>query len=295
MNNKQTSEIVDNIIKVRMKVSAWRGGGKCEQVEDEAATTHGTDADNVSARIKVLGDGWRKPIIDTEREARQFFRSNTLPWEDGGWRVCPVERYQKLCDGMDRLSDELDMAARNLLRNYDIAVEESKARLNGLFNESMFPPYHVLETRFSIKMRRNIVSVADDVRLANMDGDQVQTIRDEIEAQNSANVQAAVASIVEKLKQLCMDAVGRCSDSKRKDGTEIKRRYGSMISQAESICEALKPLVINGDPAIKKLIADTKDAICAADAQVLRDEGDARKEVKTKASKVLDQISSFGI
>lgn len=87
-----------------------------------------------------------------EISARRVLESHTLPWSDGGYRVCPASR----------ISVEQDLFAslvHNFLQDYPMLRSAALHALGALADPADYPTPYAMQLKFS--MRLNVSSVAE--------------------------------------------------------------------------------------------------------------------------------------
>jgi hypothetical protein len=169
-------------------------------------------------------------------------------------------------------------------------VDDSRQRLNGLFNSADYPSTAELRRRFSFRWTVRPVPTAGDFRVE-LGAAEVDAIRQQITDGLNATVQAAMVDVWNRIKTVVSAMAERLrAYDPAKPGAAPFR--DSIVGNIRELLEVLPSLNLTNDPNVSRF-ADEMRALCAVDAQALRDNMFTREDVAARAEAMLDQMRQF--
>ena len=104
MHKQNNDDIVSNLVRVKLVIGGNSSGTlTANELSEETARLHGADAKSMKTSLTWMPSEYRKSLSGATSSLRAGFNSRTLPWEDGGYRVIPADRYQELVDFVGRI------------------------------------------------------------------------------------------------------------------------------------------------------------------------------------------------
>ena len=183
----------------------------------------------------------------------------------------PVE-FLDYTSQMRALRADFESAVKSFLANYSAFVDNSRIRLNGLFNESDYPSASEIRTRFAFAVRVLPMPDARDFRIELADG-QADAIRAEIEA----STKAALNSAMRDAWQRIADNVGRMVErlTAFKPGEKGTRAEGifrdSLVENVRELVALLPTFNLTDDAALAAVAARMESELCQHSAEELRE------------------------
>lgn len=95
-----------------------------------------------------------RQLLNAVSAVYQYHKTHTLPYEDRGPRLLPVDRYEKYRDDMRKLIDEVDTTRRQVMPEYDnhvltdIALRGSRAKVEDYPTKDDFDAALNIDFRF---------------------------------------------------------------------------------------------------------------------------------------------------
>jgi hypothetical protein len=134
-----------------LETGAWRATKKHKAETQEENARHNTDAARVL--VKLTNNHALHGIYKLDAAAYQDHKRLTLPSAQPGMRLLPNGREFEHADRMRELSDQRRALVSEFLAAYDGEKAAAPARLNGLYDASMWPPHEIVASKFVFRTR----------------------------------------------------------------------------------------------------------------------------------------------
>ena len=287
MQKETTSEnIVRSLVKCALSISCWDGRVDSPEMARELEIAKKVDSGTLETKVKYLPPFYVTPITTAASQLRTYFDMHTLPWENGGWKICTAKKYQKLMDGLVQRKRTFDDAVNTLIENYDEVYTASKIKVKEVFRADKFPSKDDLALKYGVHVYRDSVHASNDVRIEGLSDAVVNDIKMDVKKQYEDQIQMAVANIASRLRDVALDIVDRTS--KGAEGL----KFATLVTKINKTCDSLSGLNITDDPKIDALIEKFK-SMGKVDAESLRESDSSRTELKTQAQDILSALDSF--
>lgn len=278
---------------ISLNISQWEGRRFDREITDEVNTQHGAAANAGRFNKALIEPTELKGINQVVGTTRAGFLTRTLPWMNDGTRILNAATYIDFSNWVRDQRGLFDAEVEAFLKRYPDLVEASKIRLAGMFKDGDYPSADQLRHKFSISTRVMPVPNHNDFRVDISDA-QADELRREIEASVGSATDAAIKDVFSRVKEVAERMAERLMAYK--PGTPGVRAEGtfrdSLVGNARDLAELLPSLNITGDDRIDALVIRLKD-MAAEDADVLRNNGDARQATAAKAQEILDTIGDY--
>lgn len=284
MNNNEN--VIRSLLRVKLSISAWLGQQRVAGLEDELEQNKGAESGSSVVKLKVIPKEYFNRITQSMSQLRTFWDANSLPWEDGGWRVVPTSQYHRLLTQTQVLKENFEASVKNLTDNYDACLTLAKTKLNGLFDEKLYPSKDDIAGRYEVRIYTTVIPMAQDVRVTGLTEEQVAETKRNIENQCNEQVKLARVNVVERLKELTEDIVDRMNQPAK--GT----KYECLLKKVEKTGDALSRLNLEADPILDNLIKDVRE-IGKRDRDEIAASETVRSEIATKAKEILEKIAAL--
>ena len=284
---QDVGEIVSSLVKVKLRIGGAATSVRSRELSGETARAHGAKEQDITTQIKWLAREYTADIGAAYSRLRSGFNARTLPWEDGGYRAVPADRYQALCDFVAEAGEQYRAAGQKVADEWDAAIAEAKGRLNGLMAKMNIPSRDEFISAFAFDFRSDVIVAPADMRVAGIAEAQISRIRAQAEADYADRIQNGVDSMLATLTELLTELVGRTGKEKQ-DGV----RYGGWAERAKKAVAAMRHLNITDDARLAGLLDRVKLIAEGMDAEAVRENGRERAKVRTDA---VDALDCFGV
>lgn len=224
---------------VQLNTSHWAARKYDKKVTREIDEAHNAHQAGRFNKTLILSD-LLSAVNACLGKARSYHYEVTMPWDDSGQRLLPVEKYFEYTKKMQEFQLQHKTAVDTFLREYPDLREQAKERLNTLFNEGDYPDARALAGKFNLSYRIIPIADSDDLRIS-MSEEEAKEIRKNIEDGLNERVHNAKNNLVERAI-----TVIEALHERLKDNTATFR--DSLIGNVVSLAELLPSMNFDNDP-----------------------------------------------
>ena len=256
--HSEDKPIAQRALLVKLQLSNWG-----EQAIDKNATEAVAQANNVAPGAgkytkRLLNKSATAQVREVGRQARSFHNSLTIPWDDNGTRLLPINAYEKYTTRIDELVEHRRNAVNELINGFQHHVDEAQSTLGGLFDATQYPDPESLRNSFNMNVEFD--PVPDSNRfIADIPDAEREKIKQAIEQRIANRINAGLEDICQRLAKLIKIAHQKMQD--RDDGDPNGRIYDTMVTALREMVENIPLINITNDPrlneAAEKLLAAT--------------------------------------
>ena len=288
--NTQTQTIADRAMLVSLSISMYNAIRTDAKITKEVAVQHNSDESMGQYKKATMAKEALDPLKKLAGSLRTEFYRRTLPWNDDGSRILTGAGYFDFAEFMRKGEAEWLPLVDTFCDNSPAYFDEAERRLNGLWNpEDRISPSD-LRRRFSFRWTVRPVPTAGDFRVE-LGASEVQAIRQQIEDGLNATVQAAMKDVWDRIKTVVSAMAERLrAYDPAKPGAAPFR--DSLVTNIRELLDVLPSLNLTNDPKVAEFAAQMA-ALCANDAQVLRDNMFTREDIAARAEAMLAQMRQF--
>lgn len=276
-----------NLVKVRVRISAWTGNAKSLEGRQELAMDHAAEADAVTVGLHILPKALQKQIRDHSIGIRKVVKSLSLPFEDGGYRILKSSEYSRLNKEVQRRKDAFEnFVYDEIYLKYNELTHIARKRLGSLFNEDMFPDSDQILKRFGVRMSVQPVENLDDLQIKGISNDELEEIKRATKEELENNLLEGQMDLVRNLRKMVENII----DKTDKEGSRYKRA----LENLKELCDSVPMLNIFESEELNNLAKSIKEKIAETDSDSIKDDPKVAKAIKVEASSfvdALDQIS----
>lgn len=263
-NIANPASMASRIMLCTLNTSAWRATRlhKAETKAEQAR--HNSKAPKVL--VKICDHNALTEIAKLDAAAATWHRLNTMPSVQDGMRMVPAAGQFKHSDKMHEFDDQRAALVKAFIADYENEKAAAKIRLNGLYEESMWPSREDVARRFSFTTRYLACPT---------DGAWGEWLAES----------ARVAE--EDLRDRVREALERVRDRCKADGP----LYSTVFSNLGDLIAMVPDLNLTDAPDLQQVAVAAK-AIAVADVEALRDEKNdkLRKQVGKQAASILTML-----
>lgn len=282
-----TNSIQSRAMLVNLSISVWTA-----RKYDAGATADACRASNAASNAgrfnKALLPKAALAGIQTKAgEIRARHYELTLPWDNNGARILPVEMYEKYQAAIYPLIEEFDRLVNAFVPAYSEFRRMAKQDLGAMYNESDYPA--TVRDKFAVEVEVSSIPSSDHFYARVSDG-QVNAIREQITKTVENRLQGTVNECWDRLK-------GQLSKMVDRLGTEDAIFRDSLTENLLTLLDTLPALNVTGDPALDKSIMDTRRMFQRAGRFIapdqLRNDKGLRKTVAAETARILKEMESL--
>lgn len=309
---RSVQDITDKIVNVshhamlaRFSISLWTARKSDKRLADSVAKStrqddSGAGADSFNVIKRLLPPDALDGIDDIARAARQYHKLNTLPWQYDGVGILYSKAYFDYTKAMREYERLFNAAVDEFMPKYQDHMAAAKILLADAYDEEDYPHPMRVRAKFAYVLRFSKVEMGSDFRVPAIGDDAQNEIRDEINRQANESINQMVRVVWEQVHEHVNHVVERLTafnEREEKPAEDRKRGEGtfrdSLIDNLRDLVQRIPHINITEDPAIEQMRVRLLRQLCQEDADVLRESSLTRKDVLTKATKILADVGEF--
>jgi hypothetical protein len=211
MRDEKMKDITEKAMLVKLKVRGTDFGTtkKDKAVTESIANQYGAEKDAGAYTKRLIAKEFTATLSTLSREVKALHRGLTLPWDDDGERILPIEVYFDYMQQMRSYKADYKRAVDELKFKWEDAMRNAKQRLGRMFNEEDYKHRNAADLfclhpdtgeylRFSIDLRTRPIPVSTDFRVM-LNREESDRVRQEIDRQYQETIRDAVADLWERL------------------------------------------------------------------------------------------------
>jgi len=269
---------------VSLSVHKFNPSKTDKRVTKDVLVAHGA-ADKTGKFTKVLlPEEAVEPFSKVESRLRIFHTTNTLPWDEDGMRVLPIDNFDSYKDGVKQALAEWETLKRAFRPEYERWRDVQQIRLNGLFNPKDYPPVDKVMEKFAIETRWLPMPDKEDFRVS-LAADALSELEQSVEDRVSRAAAAARNDLYSRLAK-------RLEHISSTFSKEEPRFHDTIITNLRELCRLIPSLNVTGDPEIENLRITVLERVAQFDPDDLREDETKRSEAKQSAD---DILASMGL
>lgn len=275
--------------------------------KDQVAATNAADADKAiserfTAYVQRLDKEDRLPPQQILSEARRYLDfPNGFPWDGKGGFCVRNTKLDEILTKLEEFRAKFYDAVDTLCAGLPALEAKARQDLNGAFSRLGFPTEAEVRERYTFNIKTGAIPHADDTRLNNVSAKALESITANIRKEQSEKISDLHKQVVGSLEAALGRVVSNLTEFS--DG-KITRFEDSLVTNLESLVEALPSLNVTGDRAVDQTIARSRTLVAglqkALQEQTLRDKkseaGPAvRKEIAKEAGDILSKLKAGAV
>lgn len=251
MNNSELSDVLtSNYMLASMTVRTWGATKK-----DDLATaeiTHSKQAEDGAATVtkKLFGRKYQKlETANAKYNAiRNWFYANSVSWtstsgsDRRGARLVGTMQAMEFLRSFAKMKTEAEAALQEFLDDYDRAVAEAQIKLGGLYDPSVYPPRHIVRSRFDAIMTLNPLPSGGDFSRISIPAAMAEGLRERYEMRAKVQIENAVDDLQARL----LDELNRISTQLGKvaagEKTRLYKTLNTNMRTLTGLARSLAPL-----------------------------------------------------
>jgi len=280
MTAKKLKPIITKMVLINLHISFDAGRRTMNNLSKTIAKDNDADAAMLSTSIKMIPKDKVASFTAAVSQAREFYKKNSLPWEDGNWRVVPVNRLQQFRDDLDTLiSKASDEHQRCYIASYDglkDAADKKKGKLN-----VQFPSKKELEESFAIEYNVGAIASVEDIRIVGIDTAMRKQIQQDTEKRYNQQIEKGLIEQVTNISNTLEDLVERVGEDDQKG-----KKYTRAMANFKAMLETTEHLNITGNEALASACKMAREKITNWSPDAIKSNPEVRSAIKGAAEGV---------
>lgn len=288
------TNLAEKAMLVSVSISIWSGRKLDKEVTDSVNREHAASVDAGRYNKALVAPHALAEIVATANRARKIHYARSLPWLDDGARIMSAAGYLEFAKELRGVKDEFDAAVSKFIGGYGDFVDDARRRLNGMFKESDYPAATDIAGRFRFERRIWPLPASDDFRVS-VGAESQAEIRREIADQLNSAMSGAMSDAFRRVAETVGAMAQKLAEFQPAKGKGDKASgifRDSLVENVRELTGLLPSLNITGDARLAE-IAERMKALCASDADVLREDADVRAHVQKEAAAIVAAVSDY--
>jgi hypothetical protein len=295
-------DITEKAMLVKLKVRGTDFGTtkKDKSVAESIAAQYGADSDAGSYNKRLIAKRFTEELGRIGREAKDFHRSLTLPWDDDGERILPVEVYFDYMQKMRSFKAEYQLAVHGLRDQWNDAMNEARSRLGKMFKEDDYSKRSAAELfclhpdtgeylRFAIDLKARPIPVSTDFRVM-LNREESDKVKQEIERQYRETIRDAVTDLWDRVQEPIENLRDKMAAYNSGD---LKTFQSAWVNNVKAVIDVVPRLNVTGDEKLDQLCRDAQNLLCSWNADQLKASQPTREFIAKSADDILAQMAGY--
>lgn len=283
-----TGELAERAMLSTLHISSWSGMMHDREVTDSVHEDFKAAKEAGRYNKRLVASEFFSDVRKAHNYARSLHRFLTLPWEDDGTRVLANNAYINYIAKMKAAKRDVEDAVKAFLKTPEPYVNEARTRLGKMFDAADYPDAGELKDKFKFDIEIKPLVRASDFRVKLSD-DTTKVIIADIEKRTNERLEKAVKNIFTRV----IENVGHMKDRLKEHNNSGAIIRDTVVYNVNELADMMPSLNITGDPRIDELAQQLKAELVEHSPEILRKEVNTRKEVISKADKLLKKVQSF--
>lgn len=279
------SAISQKAMLVKLTVRQWTANVIDRSITKDVAVQFGVNPDVGRYNKMLLHKNALKAVKSAVSALRSYYYENTLPWGDDTSRLLPAANYMNFSQEVRTLRAEVDNAVNDFIQKYPGYVQEAQKRLGAMFKADDYPASAELINMYQTTIDVYPVPDSNDFRVM-LQNEDVETIKQEIEARNQEATTAAMSDLWKRLHTSVSNMFERLSD-------ESGVFRDSLVQNIADLCTLLPRLNVANDPQLEYMRQQIENKLCACTPQELREDKIKRSQVAADSGALLTAMSGY--
>ena len=285
--------ILENAMLVTVSINMWDGRRLDRAASRKVTEDHHAHDDNALRVNKLLcSKEAMQPFMTAASAIRTHHKDKTLPWRDQGARLLPRKLYMPFMEKHGELTEAyMDAAKAFCFEAYTAEIDRAMFRLGTAFNQNDYEQPDVLIRRFGATLDIDAINDPADFRVQ-MEEDQVERIREDIEAKVNRRVEDAVAHVWQRVEKTVTHFVKRMNSQTETEGRRSPL-HATTLTNLKELVEALPAMNITGDKRLDKLAKRLEKTLCGYEITDLKGKPENCEQAAAAAQTIMDDMEGI--
>lgn len=293
--NVSIPTLADSAALCYVRVSIWSARKLDKKQTQKSLTAAGAtnDGGRFNKHLLANADAALKEVARKGNQIRDYVEANTLPWDDAGNRLISNVQMLSTVGDLANLQQEFNDAVDAFVAEYPVLRAEAIHNLGDMGNEDDYPQPDVVRGKFSVSVSYSPLPVGfGDIRQG-MTQSQAQAWQSHFEGNVKAQVNGALASAWERLKESLERYSDRLQPRDGDNADKMRIFKDTMVEGLRDTLTLLEGINVFGDADLIKTCADVRASVAHIDAGQLRSSPAIAVTVKSEVDEILARMKAF--
>ncbi len=282
MSNAQ--KYANQAMLVTLSISKWSASKTDKSVTEDVISQNGAEhgAGRFTKRLISKNDADLKAINSAASQLRLFHRSLTMPWDNNGRDLLPAKAFLKYKSKMTELENAYYLAVDNFISGYNLKVRTAQATLGHMFNIDDYPMEDDIRACYGVDLKVEPVPLGANLKVG-ISQQFLDEEREKIEASVLERVRSAHKTLYQRLQKVAGNVIELMS----RDEANFKSTFITNVMETANLLEMLD---LEDDGQLQDSARKLKEAVNRYGYHRLKEDEEARKEVKEDAQAQLERL-----
>ena len=285
----KTKPIVTKMAMVNLHISHDGGRRNMKDIANKVEKDNKTGQGIVQASIRMFPASMTTEFTRAVSRCRTYYLENSLPWEEGNWRVVPVTKLQQFKDDIEELisktQDAFDKVFDTGYSKLEAYFKKAKGNLNVIF-----PTKDELKKKFEISYNIGAITSPDDIRIIGIDS----AMRSQIEKQTEERYQAQIEEGLMELTKKLSSQLDNLEERLEEDDQNGKK-YSRFMDNLKEQVQVCKDLNVTRNQKLDAACDVIEKTICNWSPEAIKSSAEVRNNIRQNAGSVQEQLAGITI
>ena len=277
-----------------LRIKRWPGTMIDKAVTSEVETAKNAKKGSGSFSKRLFNKSTLSKMNAIAQRIRDEHRHLTLPWNDSGDRLLPINKHQDYKKRLGTMIDEFMGARSDFVKNYEHSVKEEVSRLGDLYNVGDYPTVDEIKEKFEITLGFTPVPDASHF-VADCGDDERDRIRKEMEQEIEGRIRSANTNLFERLQEAVEGIAKRLEPGEEGKPTAIR---DAALTNLTDLLGTIESLNLTDNTLIQRVCGEIRDTFDGVVATELREKSrkfdpDKYNKVRNKMESLKEQFSGY--
>jgi hypothetical protein len=289
MAKAKSKAVITKLVLINLHISYDTGRRTMKALSKKVASDNQADANMITTSVKLIPNDKIGSFTTAISKARDYYKSKSLPWEDGNWRVVPVNRLQQFKDDLDALISEVKDEFRKCFENNYDTLKESAEKKRGAIKIE-FPTKKELKESFNIEYNLGAIASSDDIRIVGIDTAMRDKIKKETESRYNAQIEKGLQELAQNLLSAVEDISNRVSED-----DQTGKKYTRFMNNLKGMAETAENLNVTGNETLVDSCKMIRENIANWSPEAIKTQPEVRESIKKAAGGIRESLAKVSI
>jgi len=269
-------------VKSRLKIGMFRRTALDKKQSSDLARVKNADETMVKVSKVLLGESATlKSLRQMANKIRAFHYDNTLPWDDGGYRMLPNDHYTAYDKEMQGYMRQFETLRAAFKKEYAADIVLAQKNLGTMFDQDDYPDVSTIDALVYLTLKYDPIANDADFRVT-LPTEKMDELRADWRTREKQILVDANKHLWERFSEIVTHANERLS----KDGAKFHYTLPQSLADFKDVLSGLN---ITDDQLLSNLAADAAK-IADVPLDQLRKDSDVRAKAAKEQAVVLEKI-----
>ena len=297
-----------------INISVWEARKQDRKTAEEVTASKGARSKRAATVHKHLFSECPalEAIKSLRGEVRNWFNTQTLPWDDNGRRLITTAQYLNVMGQAARYQQRFEDLTRVFVNTYATEISKQAFEMGALFDRAEYPPESEVAAKFRFSFTVEPVPESGDFRV-DVGIAAAADLKDQYEKAVQLRIAFAVDDAWRRVKDQvewikermeavlshdpdAVEQVPTTDDTGAVVSVEIKKKrrpklYDSMLEQGLELTALLRDLNVTNDPRLEAARVALETALSRVDMDSLKESPELQQATRTAMENILSEFA----